>query len=378
MKNCMLCGVELPDDAVFCHMCGKKQVPHKKRRASKIRGNGTGTAYKVGKTWVAEVTLGFRMDEDGIVRRVKNRKYGFRTKKEALDYLPTLQGQQRREKDITWQQLYERWLPTHRASESTAACYKAAENHFRQIEFMKVKDVEIEDLQDCIDSCPRGKGTQTRMKVLAGLLYKYAVPREIAKLNLAQYLVVGGETGAARESFTGEQIERIKRQIGKIPHAEYIYCMCYLGFRPSEFFALDVSAFDRVNHTLTGGAKTEAGKNRIVTISPKVLPYVEAAAGDRTSGPLFCNSDGEVYANYQFRADVFYPVLKAAGIENPVVSGRHKYTPHSCRHTFATLMKRVDGAEKDKLELIGHANAEMLRYYQDVTIDDLRRITDRI
>ena len=57
---------------------------------------------------------------------------------------------------------------------------------------------------------------------------------------------------------------------------------------------------------------------------------------------------------------------------------RHKYSPHTCRHTFATLMKRVAGADKDKQELIGHASAEMLRYYQDVNIEDLRRITDAI
>jgi hypothetical protein len=41
-------------------------------------------------------------------------------------------------------------------------------------------------------------------------------------------------------------------------------------------------------------------------------------------------------------------------------------------------MKRVDGSDKDKLELIGHSSAEMLRYYQDVNIDDLRKITDAI
>ena len=52
--------------------------------------------------------------------------------------------------------------------------------------------------------------------------------------------------------------------------------------------------------------------------------------------------------------------------------------PHSCRRTFATLMKRVDGADKDKLELIGHTSNEMLRYYQDVSLEDLRRITDAL
>lgn len=41
-------------------------------------------------------------------------------------------------------------------------------------------------------------------------------------------------------------------------------------------------------------------------------------------------------------------------------------------------MKRVEGADKDKQELIGHASAEMLRYYQDAPLDDLRKITDAI
>lgn len=71
-------------------------------------------------------------------------------------------------------------------------------------------------------------------------------------------------------------------------------------------------------------------------------------------------------------------MLEAAGISNPVENKRHKYTPHTCRHTFATLMKRVEGADKDKQELIGHASAEMLRYYQDVDLADLKRITDAI
>ena len=79
---------------------------------------------------------------------------------------------------------------------------------------------------------------------------------------------------------------------------------------------------------------------------------------------------------------IFYNALEQIGIDNPTteINGRnfHKYTPHCCRHTFATLMKRVDGAEKDKLALIGHTSGEMLRYYQDIAYDDLRKITDKI
>ena len=76
----------------------------------------------------------------------------------------------------------------------------------------------------------------------------------------------------------------------------------------------------------------------------------------------------------------FYEALEACGIENPIteVNGvkRRKYTPHSCRHTFSTLMKNVQAPDKDKLALIGHTSTEMLRHYQDVDIEGLRRIID--
>lgn len=376
MSSCIKCQATLPDGALFCPMCGKKQeVP---TRRSKSRGNGTGSVYKYGDKWVAEVTKGYRESADGATKRVMIRKKGFRTKKEALEYLPILKGQQKREKAITWHALYELWLPTHRASKSTLNCYKAAIKYFAPVEFWKLKDIEIDDLQECLDDCPQGKRTRQNMRTLCGLMYKYAIPRGYTELNFSQYLIVTGEDGAARASFTPEHLEKIRAAVGVIPYADYIYCMCYLGFRPSEFLALEVKDYDPGNKTLRGGAKTEAGKNRIVTISPKIQPIIEHLAKDRISGALFCDEEGKAFKYDHFREDVFYSVLKSVGIDNPVEDGKHKYSPHTCRHTFATLMKNVQASEKDKMELIGHASPEMLRYYQDVRIDDLKRITDAI
>ncbi len=53
--NCVKCKVELPEGAIYCHMCGKKQTPTP-RKALK-RPNGTGTTYKLlghrKRPWVA-------------------------------------------------------------------------------------------------------------------------------------------------------------------------------------------------------------------------------------------------------------------------------------------------------------------------------------
>ena len=139
--------------------------------------------------------------------------------------------------------------------------------------------------------------------------------------------------------------------------------------------------YNKAERAFTGGAKTDAGKDRVVTVSPKIQHIIDSLTKDKISGPVFCGSDGKKMSIEQYRA-MFYDVLDACGIENPVEgpegAKRHRYTPHSCRHTFATLMKRVEAPDKDKLSLIGHTSNEMLRHYQDVSFEDLRRVTNAL
>lgn len=380
--NCIKCGVELPENSVFCCMCGKKQLREKKTKA---RGNGQGSVFKLpnGK-YKAMVTVGYYMTADG-KRRRKTRSQVFATKKEAIAALPRLINEpvRKQKKSITFKELYDKWLPTHRAGKSTMDCYKAAAKHFEPIWFYPMEDLDVDDLQECLDNCGKGKRTQENMKALCGLVYKYGIPRQAIpdNLNLAQFIVVGGDKGAHRESFNDIQIEKIRQQIGKKQYADYAYCMIYLGFRPSEFLAVDISRYNAEKKCFVGGAKTAAGKNRVVTISPKIRPYIEAIIGKRTEGPVFCDDKGEAWDLKEFTEKAFYPVLEAAEIDNPMVEVgggvmRHKYTPHTCRHTFATLMKNVNAPSKDKLALIGHTSEEMLRYYQDVDISGLEKITN--
>lgn len=364
---------------MFCPYCGRKQVKEKSKRQ---RGNGQGTVYKDGNKYRAIVTVGYYLDEQG-QRKRKTKSQRFDTKKEAIASLPRLMNEpvKKQKQDITFKALYDKWLPTHEAGKSTIDCYKAAIKYFEPVWFTRMQDIDIDDLQECLDDCGKGKRTQQNMKAVCGLIYKYGIPRQCIpdNLNLATFLKVGGDESSARSSFTDAEIKKIRTSIGKVEHAEWIYMMIYLGFRPTEFLSLTVDSYDRKNHAFIGGAKTEAGTDRTVTVSPKIQPYVDAIIGNRTGGPFIKSPKGTFWDYSNFRQDIFYPVLDEIGISNPIgENGVHKYTPHSCRHTFATLMKRVAGADKDKLELIGHTSTEMLRYYQDVSISDLKKITDKI
>lgn len=381
MATCRKCHQEIPDGSKFCLHCGAAQ---QKERNTKARGNGTGSVFRRGKTWMAVRVVGYSAEMvDGVLKLHKNTrsKGGFRTKKEALEYLPKLADEPAKKKAMTWQQVYDAWFPTHRAGKSTMGNYAAAESHFRPIWPMPFAQIDIDDLQECLDECPRGKRTRENMKALAGLLYKYAIPRRITDINLGQYLIVTADGGGSKPALPADALAVIAQAVGAIPGADYVLAQCYLGFRPSELLALDVKDYSRKEKAFTGGAKTDAGRDRVVTVSPKIQPIIDRLTADKIAGPVFCSPDGGPMSIEQYRS-LFYDVLDGCGIENPIEGPegdrRHRYTPHSCRRTFATLMKRVDGADKDKLELIGHTSNEMLRYYQDVSLEDLRRITDAL
>lgn len=385
---CRKCKKEIPDKSTFCNHCGAAQIISKKPRR---RGNGEGTAYKRGSSWCCEKTFGYSEDN----KRIFAAKYGFKTKKDALAYIPQLRDPRIKKlprgasPSITLKQLYDLWLPTHNAGESTIGCYTAAFKVFRSVWYNKMEEMDIDDLQECMDEyVPKkgstGKRTLENAKTALGLVYKYGMPRGYVpqnasgRPNLAEFLKVNADSGEHRTGFSADELKIIKRSIGKVLYADYIYCACYLGFRPSAFLQIDVKDYDRKQKAITGGIKTEAGINRIVTISPKIQSIINDLAENKIAGALFSKTDGSFFRLKDFR-EAFYVALSEMGIDNPVdESGRHRLTPHACRHTFATFLKRVKAPDKDKLELIGHTSEEMLRHYQDVSLEDLRKITDAL
>lgn len=384
---CIYCGRELPPGAAFCAYCGKKQI--RKAKTAK-RANGEGSVRKLpsGK-WIAEVVLWYYYDEDkgrSCPRTVS--KAGFVRKADAAAYLPTLREEGYRKwgrdpragkkRPETFAEVYAAWLPTHQASASTLNCYRAAYKWFSPVHDQLMDEIFVDDLQECLDDCPKGKRTKENMKALCGLIYKYAVPRQYVKslLILSQYLVINDKgTERRRTGLTDKELEAIKKGIGGIPYADYIYCMCYLGFRPSEFLDLRIENYDRKEKYFTGGAKTEAGKDRIVPVSPKIQKYIDALVVDRIGGYVFCGPDGGHFDLRIFREEYFTPALTAIGISAEEQKER-LLTPHCCRHTFANLMKKVQGADKNKLALIGHTSEEMLRHYQDADLEGLRKIVE--
>lgn len=371
MILCRKCSRELPDDAVLCCYCGVKQALPKQK--TRTHGNGQGTVFRDSRTgkWIARVIIGWRVDEEGKLHAVTKSKSGLRTSREARAILPQLQAMTiAPPPDVTFSQLYARWSEGYdiRVTKSTMDCYRAAYKHCTRLYGRRFSEIRGDDLQACLDECDAGKRTKENMKALLSLLYKYAMHNDLVPRNRAETLYTGNGHKGTRPAFTAAEVETIRQAIGVVPYADYIYCMIYLGYRPGEMLALEKSAYDQEHHCLIGGSKTEAGRNRIVTISPKVAPLIERQL--RTPGRYLFprHADAQKLSDNYFRKFCFQPVMRALGITGRV--------PYSCRHTFANLLKDVSGSDTDKAALMGHANASMTKYYQSADYESLQRLTD--
>lgn len=367
---CKKCKKEIPDESKFCNHCGAKQL---RERSAKKRGNGQGTVYKDndGK-WIAEYTIGWD-DENGVLSRKKRKKRGFATKNEAIAYIPNLkQDLPQQDMNVKFKDLYKKWLDGHteKVTQSTINCYKSAYKYFSPLYYVEIAKIRTEHMQKCIDECPHGKRTRENMKALGTSLWKYAMQLDIVDRNYAEYLYIHKEEQAEKVAFSKEQLDTMWANVDAVPNLKYVLVLCYTGMRLSEMLgAMTENYYPEDGYFITG-IKTEAGKDRVITISPKIRRFFEDFGKGKH---LFT----ELSAN-KFRNELYYPALQELGFDPLKEDGTHINTPHICRHTFATLMKNVNAPATDKQKLIGHSKFEMTAHYTHTDLDSLKKITDNL
>lgn len=364
---CKKCNYGLQQEWQFCPNCGKSVVATRRNRT---RPNGTGTVTKrPNGTYRATAILGYYKDDNGKKHRIEKSKT-FTTKKEALEYLPKLYEKPLVNDKITFAEIYDEWKEKHaqKVGKSTMDCYSSAYKHCKYVHNKKMSEIKAAHLQKCIDECPNGKRTKQNIKALSSLLFKYAMQNDICDKNYAEFLYCGNDEQKQREAFTSEELQTMFDKVNEIPDLRYVLILCYTGFRLNELLKIKKSAFNIKDRYFILGSKTEAGKDRIVPISPKIFDFCTDLADLSNCEYVFAHDNGK-FSEKAFRK-IYYEALDKANIKrNP---------PHSCRHTFATLMKNVNAPNTDKQKLIGHSSFEMTAHYTHTDLEALRNITNNL
>lgn len=377
----------------------------KKKARPKVRGNGQGCAYQRPgqKTWTVEVVTGWRFPNGDVTkpkRPVRKTKGGFKTKKDALDYVSELRGNKKERTRMTLEEVYLAWKPAYekRIDPSTMACYISAYKHFSALHGTYMDEITPEQLQACMDACTAGKRTHQNMRTTAGLLWKYAVDRNVVDRVITDNLFTGKGKSVQREPLTPKEEQVVFNAIGKERYAEYVYCLCYLGFRPGEFLELRKDQLFCANLAekptdppvpvwyFVNGKKTDAGRDRLVVVPEKILPYIIERTYIPGTDLMFPQyeftrkSKDKIQelirfkgmTDEYFRVHVFKPMMERLGIAEGKV-------PYGARHSYADKLKEADGSDKDKASLIGHSNYLFTKSaYQTSYLADLKKLVDSL
>ena len=361
--NCIKCKAELPEGAKFCHLCGKKQTPEAKKHRK--RANGSGTIYKMPgnrtKPWAAK--------RNGIYIGA------FKTYADAQKALERTTDADINERfNMTFQEVYEAWKPEHErtVTASGIAGYVSAYKHCASLYEQKFRSLRTSDFQKIIihlETVGKSKSTCEKVVQLLSQLSQWAIRENIATVNYAKFLTITATQKKARQPFTMEQIASIEASTHIA--APIALILIATGCRPNELFKVPLS--DCYDTYFVGGSKTQAGRNRVVAVSPLGLSAYQNLlnASHKKGGTLLIDGyEGNRTAENFAKRD-FKELMASLSIAN--------MTPYNCRHTFTTLAVKAGVKPELLQEMLGHASyATTIDHYTHLNKDDILRETQKI
>lgn len=377
---CKRCKKEIENDSIYCRFCGRKQIKEPAQR----RPNNTGSVYKL---------PGHREKPWTVVMPKKNgkRQYGgyYATKTEAIVAANELTtGEISDRYNDTISDIYEAWKAVHfkELSGWGEQGYKTAWTYLDDIKDMKMRDIKTDVLQAIVDGAVKnGKSRAICEKIrnLSSQLCKYAMQQDLINKNYAQFLSLPKQEKKEKEIFTDKEIETLMQHKDD-NDVRIILALIYTGFRIDELLSVETADVHVKDGYMIGGEKTEAGESRVVPINEKIMPFVKAwynTAVEKKYKYLLVNSKGNKMNPNNFRNRGFYKVLGDLKFQ-PHIDKDHpaskvaRLTPHSTRHTFASLAVRAGIKPEVLQKLIGHAHYETTA---DIYVhDNIQQLKDGI
>lgn len=341
MPKCPKCGTQLPEIARFCFQCGTSLDSQCRKKARRQRGNGTGSAYRRGKTWTAVYVGSWYVHGDHMVPR-KFTKGGFSTKTEALNYIPILKkraekeaGKQTFPLEITKDMLlslyhtYESGKMT-KLSNSKQVAYGIAWSKLEEIMYCRIQDLTIDDLQTLVDRKAATYYPARDIQSVLSHIYKLAMAQNYVNVNLARFLTLPDLEEAEQKPFIRQEIEMLWSdfEAGNV-FTGYILLMCYSGMMPGELMTAEKSNIDwEKQQIINSGLKTGTRKKTPIVIADFMIPVLHTLCQRSNSKYLLGMSRDSFYKE-------FHATLTRLCIEDR--------PPYSCRHTAATELV-LDGA----------------------------------
>lgn len=349
--------------------------------------NGFGSCFKLNgnrrRPWVARITTGWttavakrgKRKGQEVQRQLYQTVGYYESYEQAFDALTKHRLEPVSPKaTMTLEELYKEWSEGafQYISKQTQDNYRAAWKRLSKYAGAKVKEVRSAHFQAVIDSCHKdgmSRSTLEKIRIVAVQLMNYAMENDIVSKNYAKFIRLPKAEKESKARFTDLEIKKLLDRADADEWTSTVLILIYTGLRISEMLGLTQFNVDTKRHLITGGIKTDAGKNRVVPIHPKIRKYV--LEWHRKNGQaLICDENGKALSAKQYRKK-YYAALEAAEVRRLV--------PHACRHTFCSMLAEKGADTLSIQKLAGHADYGFTaNEYTHPEVDKLRKAIAKI
>ena len=367
---CTKCKSEVAQGAIYCHNCGKKLITTQKSR-TKSRGNGTGTAFKRGSTWTAQVVVGWKIiADDKPLSAITKSKGGFKTRDAALQYCPILKnGPQKPELAPTLEHYWETYKDGAYTSLSASKqqAYRTAWKKLGSIKDTRMDQLTVSGLQKLVTEKCTSYYTTRDVRTLLINLFRIAAAEGYANKDIPTFIQLPSLEEKEQTPFSEtEQAALWKQYESGDLRAAVPLLMIYTGMMPGEAMQLRVDQIDIPGRRIHGaGMKTKVRKQTDIVLADQIVPLVQDLIDHaQPSGYIWKRVEDEWYANY-------HAVLKDAGCRD--------LPPYSCRHTTATALAVTKNvAPQTVTKIMRWSSAKMLDRYAHPDQKDALKAVNRI
>ena len=220
----------------------------------------------------------------------------------------------------------------------------------RMFGHVKLADVNMADIVLYVQSKGNKAGTVAREMNTINAMFKYAreIGMDVEEIRLKKPSV---DDARLRWLTEGERDALIDASAPEIK--PLVTFLLFTGARLGEAFAV------RWSDVLDGKVFLRSKKGRAKKTRTRAVPLLPEVADvlppvGRGSELVFANSNGGLWDRNNFY-DYFYPACKRAGIDD--------FTPHDCRHTFASLLAQKGASLRAVADLLGHTSLAMVMRY---------------
>ena len=336
--------------------------------------NGYGAIMKLSgrrrKPYAVRITVGWT--EDG--KQIRKYLGYYKTRQEAIKALADYNENpfDLATREITFAELYEKWLTLKERGKQVTACNAAAFKSLSVLHNMAFVDIRKRHIQGIIDSSDLSFSSKQRMKVLCNQLFKYAIDQEIVTTNFAALVEMPpSEQSQIHIPFNSTELDTLWQNTDD-SGVVIALILSYTGLRPAELAQIKTSDVDLENRYMRGGIKTAAGKNRIIPIAKKILPIINQLYNPSAEYLLASPLDNKPALTYARLVNHFW---KRSSVLKSLPT---KHLPHDGRHTCATLLANAEVPLETRQLILGHAARDITsRVYTHKTIQQLVDAIDR-